>query len=85
MTVLARAFERLHKDGDESGLEGYSDACLNRVWRAEQFSYFMTTTLHVDPQQSAFDTRLQISQLDRIAASQHAAAELAENYVGVAL
>jgi p-hydroxybenzoate 3-monooxygenase len=85
VTVLARAFEQLHKTGDETGLDAYSDACLRRVWRAEQFSYFMTTTLHADPQQSEFDTRLQISQLDRIAASPHAAAELAENYVGIAL
>jgi p-hydroxybenzoate 3-monooxygenase len=85
VTVLARAFEQLHKSGDQSALEAYSDTCLRRVWRAEQFSYFMTTTLHADPQQSEFDTRLQISQLDRIAASPHAASELAENYVGVAL
>jgi len=85
VTVLARAFAKLYADGDASGLDGYSDACLRRVWRAEQFSYFMTTTLHVDPAQSGFDTRLQLSQLDRIAASGHAAAELAENYVGDAL
>jgi len=85
VTVLARAFEQLHKSGDVSGLDAYSDTCLRRIWRAEQFSYFMTTTLHADPQQSAFDTRLQTSQLDRIASSPHAAAELAENYVGVAL
>jgi p-hydroxybenzoate 3-monooxygenase len=85
VTVLARAFERLRNHGDGSGLEDYSDTCLRRVWRAEQFSYFMTTTLHVDPRQSEFDTRLQVSQLDRIAASPHAAAELAENYVGAAI
>ena len=85
VTVLARAFEHLHKTGDPSALAAYSDTCLRRVWRAEQFSYFMTTTLHTDPQQSDFDTRLQISQLDRIAASPHAATELAENYVGIAL
>jgi len=85
VTVLARAFEQLHNSGDPAGLDAYSDTCLRRVWRAEQFSYFMTTTLHTDPQQSEFDTRLQISQLDRIAASPHAAAELAENYVGIAL
>jgi p-hydroxybenzoate 3-monooxygenase len=53
------------------------------VWRAEHFSWFMTTTLHTAPGQSDFDTRLQISQLDRIAASPHAAAELAENYTGL--
>jgi p-hydroxybenzoate 3-monooxygenase len=85
VTVLARAFAHRYADGDTSGLDGYSDACLRRVWRAEQFSYFMTSTLHADPAQSPFDTRLQISQLDRIAASPHAAAELAENYVGIAL
>ena len=43
----------------------------------------MTTNLHLDPAQSDFDTRLQLSQLARIAASPHAAAELAQNYVGV--
>ena len=85
VTVLARAFEQLYKTGDQAGLDAYSNTCLKRVWRAEQFSYFMTTTLHADPQQSDFDTRLQISQLDRIASSPHAAAELAENYVGIAL
>jgi len=85
VTVLARAFEQLKRTGSHRALDAYSDACLRRVWRAEQFSYFMTTTLHTDPSQSDFDTRLQISQLDRIAASPHAAAELAENYVGVAL
>jgi p-hydroxybenzoate 3-monooxygenase len=85
VTVLARAFEELKTTGSYQGLDAYSDTCLRRVWRAEQFSYFMTTTLHTDPSQSDFDTRLQISQLDRIAASPHAAAELAENYVGVAL
>jgi p-hydroxybenzoate 3-monooxygenase len=85
VTVLARAFEQLHKSGARDALDAYSDSCLRRVWRAEQFSYFMTTTLHSDPEQSAFDARLQISQLDRIAASPHAAAELAENYVGIAL
>lgn len=55
--------------------------------RHRLFSYFMTTTLHADPDQSAaqsaFDTRLQLSQLARIASSRNAAAELAQNYVGV--
>ncbi|MBR7832708.1 4-hydroxybenzoate 3-monooxygenase [Actinospica durhamensis] len=85
VTVLARAFGQLHRTGSSDGLDAYSRQCLSRVWRAEQFSYFMTTTLHVAPDQNPFDTRLQISQLDRIAASPHAAAELALNYVGTAL
>jgi p-hydroxybenzoate 3-monooxygenase len=81
--VLARAFAELAATGSTAGLDAYSDTCLRRVWRAEHFSWFMTTTLHTAPGQSDFDTRLQISQLDRIAASPHAAAELAENYTGL--
>ncbi|MFC5665232.1 4-hydroxybenzoate 3-monooxygenase [Kitasatospora misakiensis] len=80
--VLAEAFTELYKNGSTALLDAYSETCLERVWRAEHFSYFMTTTLHADPEQSAFDTRLQLSQLARIAASPHAATELAHNYVG---
>ncbi|MEW1864392.1 4-hydroxybenzoate 3-monooxygenase [Streptomyces sp. NPDC088194] len=81
--VLARAFAELKETGSTAGLEAYSATCLRRVWRAEHFSFFMTSTLHTDPAQGPFETRLQISQLDRIAASPHAAAELAENYAGL--
>ncbi|MER7722564.1 4-hydroxybenzoate 3-monooxygenase [Streptomyces sp. NPDC096323] len=85
VAVLARALVRRHTTGSTDLLEAYSDTCLSRVWRAEHFSYFMTTALHTDPEQSGFDTRLQISQLDRIASSPHAAAELAQNYAGLPL
>ncbi|REK88747.1 4-hydroxybenzoate 3-monooxygenase [Streptomyces inhibens] len=85
VTVLARALDRLHRTGSTESLDAYSDTCLRRVWRAEHFSYFMTTTLHTGPDQSPFDTRLQLSQLDRISTSPHAAAELAENYTGLPL
>ncbi|GAA2488975.1 4-hydroxybenzoate 3-monooxygenase [Streptomyces gobitricini] len=82
VVVLARALELWHTTGSEALLEAYSDTCLRRVWRAEHFSWFMTTTLHTDPDRSPFDTRLQLAQLDRIASSPHAAAELAANYTG---
>ncbi|WP_137991839.1 4-hydroxybenzoate 3-monooxygenase [Streptomyces vilmorinianum] len=83
--VLARALAHRSATGSTELLDAYSDTCLRRVWRAEHFSYAMTTTLHSDPGQSPFDTRLQLSQLDRIATSPHAAAELAQNYVGLPL
>ncbi|MEU5302493.1 4-hydroxybenzoate 3-monooxygenase [Streptomyces noursei] len=85
VTVLARALTHRHRTGSAELLDAYSTTCLRRVWRAEHFSHFMTTTLHTDPEQSPFDTRLQLSQLDRIADSRHAAAELAENYTGLPL
>ncbi len=85
VTVLARAFTHLKDTGSASGLDAYSDTCLRRVWRAEHFSSFLTTTLHTDPGHCPFDTKLQLSQLDRFATSEHAAAELAENYTGLPL
>lgn len=83
VVVLARALIQQRTTGSTDLLDAYSDTCLRRVWRAEHFSWFMTTTLHADPEQSRFDTRLQLSQLDRIASSPHAAAELAMNYAGL--
>ncbi|MEU6344610.1 4-hydroxybenzoate 3-monooxygenase [Streptomyces sp. NPDC046977] len=83
VVVLARAFAHLRETGSEALLDAWSDTCLRRVWRAEHFSWFMTTTLHTDPTRGDFDARLQTSQLDRIAVSRHAAAELAENYAGL--
>ncbi|MGW7366477.1 4-hydroxybenzoate 3-monooxygenase [Streptomyces sp. NPDC054841] len=83
--VLARALISRRDSGSTELLDAYSDTCLRRVWRAEHFSYFMTTTLHADPAQPAFETRLQLAQLERVAASPHAAAELAENYTGLPL
>jgi p-hydroxybenzoate 3-monooxygenase len=83
--VLARALAAWHAGNGTELLDAYSDTCLRRVWRAEHFSWFMTTTLHVAEDQDDFTTRLQVSQLDRIAASRHAAAELAENYAGLAV
>ncbi|MFF8275898.1 4-hydroxybenzoate 3-monooxygenase [Streptomyces lateritius] len=84
--VLARALAHWSSTGSTALLDTYSDTCLRRVWRAAHFSYFMTTTLHTEPGQSAFDTRLQLSQLHRIADAPHTAAtELAENYVGLPL
>ncbi|MBS2963196.1 4-hydroxybenzoate 3-monooxygenase [Actinocrinis puniceicyclus] len=82
-TLLAAAIIRAHDKGDESLLDAYSDTALRRVWRAEHFSYFMTTMLHRDPRQDEFAHRLQLSNLHYIAASDAAAASLAENYVGL--
>jgi p-hydroxybenzoate 3-monooxygenase len=55
------------------------------MWRAEDFSYTMTTMPHAAPGQSTFDTRLQTSQLDRVASCAHAAAEPADNYAGLTI
>ncbi|MDK1471897.1 4-hydroxybenzoate 3-monooxygenase [Streptomyces sp. 549] len=85
VTVLARALTGLYDSGSHDLLDAYSDTCLRRVWRAVHFSHFMTTTFHTSGNQSSFDTRLQLAQLDRVATSHHASAELAHNYTGTAV
>jgi p-hydroxybenzoate 3-monooxygenase len=64
-------------------LDGYSDACLRRVWRAEHFSWWMTSMLHTWPDPDPFQRRLQLAQLRYTTTSRAAATSLAENYVGL--
>ena len=64
-------------------LDAYSETCLRRVWRAEHFSWWMTTMLHRAPNSDEFTLRLQQSQLRYLRTSPAAARSLAENYVGV--
>jgi p-hydroxybenzoate 3-monooxygenase len=65
------------------GLQDYSQRCLRRVWRAEHFSYWMTSMLHTLPEADPFDEQLQLSQLRYVTTSNVAARSLAENYTGV--
>ena len=81
--VLAAALAAWYSNRDASGLDGYSATCLRRVWRAEHFSWWMTAMLHRFPEGDSFQRRLQHAQLEYVASSRHAAASLAENYVGL--
>jgi p-hydroxybenzoate 3-monooxygenase len=85
VTVLAEALVERLRAGSETGLDEYSDRCLARVWRAQHFSWWMTTMLHTDPSDDAYGRRLQRSQLEYVATSTAAATSLAENYVGLPL
>jgi len=80
--TLAEALVEWYGGGGRDQLDAYSETCLRRVWRAEQFSYWMTSMLHRtgdDP----FEQRLQLSQLRYVTSSEAAATSLAENYVGL--
>ena len=81
--VLAEALVSWYETGSTALLEGYSDACLRRVWRAEHFSWWMTSMLHRLPGGDPFDLKLQLSQLRYVVTSRPAATSLAENYVGL--
>jgi p-hydroxybenzoate 3-monooxygenase len=80
--LLAAALRAHYEDGASAGLEGYTRAALRRVWRAQDFSNFMTRLLH-DLGDGPFQRRLQLARLDYLTRSQAAATSLAENYVGL--
>jgi p-hydroxybenzoate 3-monooxygenase len=81
--MLAEALAAHYHGGRADLLAAYSDTCLRRVWRAEHFSWWMTSMLHRFEGDDAFQQRLQISQLRYTVSSRAAAASLAENYVGL--
>jgi p-hydroxybenzoate 3-monooxygenase len=83
VNVLAGALAEWYETGSATRLDGYSSTCLRRVWRAEHFSWWMTSMLHRPEGQDAFDHRLQLAQLRYVTTSKTAAASLAENYVGL--
>jgi p-hydroxybenzoate 3-monooxygenase len=83
--VLAQALRARFHDGDESPLAAYSDRCLARVWRAQHFSWWMTTMLHKDPDEDDYGAELARSQLRYLVSSRAQATALAENYVGLPL
>jgi p-hydroxybenzoate 3-monooxygenase len=81
--ILAAAIAQWYRSGDGSALERYSSDALRRVWRAEHFSWFMTSMLHRLEGGDEFDVKLQLAQLAYVCSSERAAASLAENYVGL--
>ncbi len=81
--VLADALIAWYGSGSTAGLDAYSAACLRRVWRAEHFSWWMTSMLHNAPDADEFDVKLQLAQLRYVTTSAAASTSLAENYVGL--
>jgi p-hydroxybenzoate 3-monooxygenase len=84
--VLARAIAEWYRSGSTTLIERYSEICLRRVWRAQHFSWWMTSLLHRfdapdDP--DGFDRRRQLAELEQVTTCRAAAATLAENYTGL--
>ncbi|HKO29419.1 MAG TPA: 4-hydroxybenzoate 3-monooxygenase [Solirubrobacteraceae bacterium] len=80
--LLAPALTELIKNGSSQRADGYTAAALRRVWRAQDFSNYMTQMLH-DLGAGPFQQQLQLARLDYVARSEAAAHSLAENYVGL--
>jgi p-hydroxybenzoate 3-monooxygenase len=81
--MLARALDAFYKQNNNDLLAGYSNTCLERVWKAQRFSWWMTQIFHVFPDEVPFDRRRQLAELDYIAHSTAAQTSLAEQYTGL--
>ena len=72
-----------YKNKDATGLEQYSEKALARVWKAQRFSWWMTTMLHTFPDTPEYEQRLKETDLSYLFSSDAALSSLAENYVGL--
>ncbi|HWK20191.1 MAG TPA: 4-hydroxybenzoate 3-monooxygenase [Microbacteriaceae bacterium] len=80
--LLHRAIADFVANGSEAGFEAYEPTALQRIWKAEHFSYWMTSMLHAAPDASDFDERRRLAELELVATSPHGSAFLAEAYTG---
>jgi p-hydroxybenzoate 3-monooxygenase len=81
--VLARAIAQFYRSGRKDLLEKYSETCLDRVWKVQRFSWWMTSMLHRFHDDNTFDQRRQLAELEYLTSSRAASQSLAENYVGL--
>ena len=82
---LSSAFIEYFKDKSAAGIDSYSARCLKRVWKAERFSWWLTSLLHRFPDTGGFGQKVQEAELDYLVHSRAMSTALAENYVGLPL
>ena len=80
---LSDAFLDFYKHKSLSGINSYSDRALSRIWKTERFSWWMTSVLHKTENDSSFDDRIRLTELDYLLSSEAAMRSFAENYVGL--
>ena len=83
--LLSRALAEHYLEQSDAGIDGYSERCLRRVWRAERFSWWFTSLMHKFPETGDFGQKMQAAELDYLVHSTAASTALAENYVGLPL
>ncbi|RMV76132.1 4-hydroxybenzoate 3-monooxygenase [Pseudomonas caricapapayae] len=83
VSTLYRILLKAYREGRTDLLEKYSQICLRRVWKAERFSWWMTSVLHNFPDTDAFSQRIQQTELDYYVGSDAGRRTIAENYVGL--
>ncbi|TWI58653.1 p-hydroxybenzoate 3-monooxygenase [Pseudomonas duriflava] len=83
VSTLYRILVKVYRKGRTELLQKYSEVCLRRVWKAERFSWWMTSMLHRFPDTDDFGRRIQQTELDYFVGSEAGRTTIAENYVGL--
>lgn len=83
VAMLADGLIEYYQEKSSSGLDAYSARALSRIWKAERFSWWMTSLMHVFPETGPFGRRIQRAEFDYLTGSQAAQKSLAENYTGL--
>lgn len=83
IAYLSSALVQYYVEGSEQGIDEYSEKCLQRVWKAERFSWWMTHLLHRFETESEFDHKIKQAELSYVLGSIAGKTTLAENYVGL--
>jgi p-hydroxybenzoate 3-monooxygenase len=83
VSTLFTILRKVYREGRVELLEKYSQICLRRIWKAERFSWWMTSMLHQFPEADGFSQRIAQSELEYFVESQAGRKTIAENYVGL--
>lgn len=85
VAMLGAALVEFYTERSRAGLDAYSQKALGRIWKAERFSWWMTSLLHTFPETGAFGRRIQRADFDYLRGSAAAQTSLSENYTGLSL
>ncbi len=80
---LYNGLREFYESGSEVGIDTYSEKALKRVWKAERFSWWFSSLMHRYPDQSEFDLKIQIAELEFLRSNKAAQKAMAENYIGL--
>ena len=83
VNTLYRLMVKVYQEGRTDLIERYSQTCLKRIWKAERFSWWMTSMLHNFSDEEDFNSRMQLAELDYVTSSKAGMTTIAENYVGL--
>jgi len=83
VNTLYRLMMKVYQEGRTDLIERYSQTCLKRIWKAERFSWWMTSMLHNFSDEEDFNSRMQLAELDYVTSSKAGLTTIAENYVGL--